>query len=90
VIDRERAADLGVSIAHIGRTLESMLGSRLVTTFMRDGEEYDVIVEGNRDNQSTATDMQNLYVRSDRSQELIPLSNLVSIEEFADASSLNR
>ncbi|MGI2143865.1 efflux RND transporter permease subunit [Shewanella frigidimarina] len=90
VIDRERAADLGVSIAHIGRTLESMLGSRLVTTFMRDGEEYDVIVEGNRDNQSTATDMGNLYVRSDRSQQLIPLSNLVSIEEFADASSLNR
>ncbi|MGI2108910.1 efflux RND transporter permease subunit [Shewanella frigidimarina] len=90
VIGRERAADLGVSIAHIGRTLESMLGSRLVTTFMRDGEEYDVIVEGNRDNQSTATDMENLYVRSDRSQQLIPLSNLVSIEEFADASSLNR
>ena len=90
VIDRERAADLGVSISHIGRTLESMLGSRLVTTFMRDGEEYDVIVEGNRENQSTATDMENIYVRSDRSQELIPLSNLVSIEEFADASSLNR
>ncbi|WP_350430987.1 efflux RND transporter permease subunit [Shewanella sp. H8] len=90
VIDRERAADLGVSISHVGRTLESMLGSRLVTTFMRDGEEYDVIVEGNRDNQNTATDMENLYVRSDRSQELIPLSNLVTVEEFADASSLNR
>jgi len=90
VIDRDRAADLGVSISHIGRTLESMLGSRLVTTFMRDGEEYDVIVEGNRENQSTATDMENIYVRSERSQELIPLSNLVSIEEFADASSLNR
>ena len=43
---------------------------------MRDGEEYDVIVEGNRDNQSTATDMQNLYVRSDRSQELIPFIEL--------------
>jgi multidrug efflux pump len=90
VIDRERAADLGVSISHIGRTLESMLGSRLVTTFMRDGEEYDVIVEGNRANQSTTTDMENIYVRSDRSQELIPLSNVVSVEEFADASSLNR
>jgi multidrug efflux pump len=90
VIDRDRSADLGVSIAHIGRTLESMLGSRLVTTFMRDGEEYDVIVEGNRDNQNTATDMENIYVRSERTQELIPLSNLVSIEEFADASSLNR
>lgn len=90
VIDKDRAADLGVSIAHIGRTLESMLGSRLVTTFMRDGEEYDVIIEGNRDSQNTASDMQNIYVRSDRSKQLIPLSNLVSIEEFADASQLHR
>ncbi|WP_335924780.1 efflux RND transporter permease subunit [Shewanella indica] len=90
VIDKDRAADLGVSIAHIGRTLESMLGSRLVTTFMRDGEEYDVIIEGNRESQNTASDMQNIYVRSDRSKQLIPLSNLVTIEEFADASQLNR
>ncbi|NKF52574.1 efflux RND transporter permease subunit [Shewanella sp. WXL01] len=90
VIDKDRAADLGVSISHIGRTLETMLGSKLVTTFMRDGEEYDVIVEGNRDNQNTATDMENIYVRSDRTSELIPLSNLVSIEEFADAETLNR
>ncbi|MCG9714662.1 efflux RND transporter permease subunit [Shewanella insulae] len=90
VIDKDRAADLGVSISHIGRTLESMLGSRLVTTFMRGGEEYDVIIEGNRDNQNTASDLSNIYVRSDRSRELIPLANLVSVEEFADASQLNR
>ncbi|MEZ9141542.1 MULTISPECIES: efflux RND transporter permease subunit [unclassified Shewanella] len=89
-IDKDRAADLGVSISHIGRTLESMLGSRLVTTFMRDGEEYDVIIEGNRENQNTATDLENIYVRSDRSGELVPLSNLVTVEEYADASSLNR
>lgn len=90
IIDKDRAADLGVSISHIGRTLESMLGSRLVTTFMRGGEEYDVIIEGNRDNQNTASDLENIYVRSDRNQALIPLSNLVSVEEFADASQLNR
>ncbi|ABM00111.1 efflux RND transporter permease subunit [Shewanella amazonensis] len=90
VIDRDRAADLGVSISHIGRTLESMLGSRLVTTFMRDGEEYDVIIEGDRAKQNTAQDLSNIYVRSDRTRELIPLSNLVHVQEFADASSLNR
>lgn len=90
VIDRDRAASLGVSISNIGRTLESMLGSRLVTTFMSDGEEYDVIVEGERSNQNTAADLQNIYVRSERTKELIPLSNLVTVEEFADASSLNR
>ncbi|MEZ9537983.1 efflux RND transporter permease subunit [Pseudomonadota bacterium] len=89
-IDKDRAADLGVSISHVGRTLESMLGSRLVTTFMREGEEYDVIIEGNRENQNTATDLENIYVRSDRTGELVPLSNIVTVEEYADASSLNR
>lgn len=90
VIDKDRAADLGVSIAHIGRTLESMLGSRLVTTFMRQGEEYDVVVEGDRSLQNTADDLANIYVRSNRTNQLIPLTNLVKVEEFADASSLNR
>lgn len=90
VIDKDRAAALGVSISHIGRTLESMLGSRLVTTFMQGGEEYDVIIEGERDNQNTAHDLTNIYVRSDRTQALIPLANLVSVEEFADANQLNR
>ncbi len=53
---------------------------------MRDGEEYDVIIEGQREQQSTANDLSNIYVRSDRSGELIPLANLVNVEEFADAS----
>ncbi|MBY5979158.1 efflux RND transporter permease subunit [Ferrimonas balearica] len=90
VIDRERAGDLGVSIRAIGRTLESMLGSRLVTTFEQRGEEYDVIIEGQRDRQNTAADLASLYVRSSRSGELIPLSSLVSVEEYADAPRLNR
>ncbi|GAA5218346.1 efflux RND transporter permease subunit [Corallincola platygyrae] len=89
-IDTERAGDLGVSVATIGRTLETMLGSRIATTFQRRGEEYDVILEGIRAEQSAPTDMANIYVRSDYSGELIPLSGLVTIEEFADAQSLNR
>ncbi|WP_163938115.1 efflux RND transporter permease subunit [Paraferrimonas sp. SM1919] len=90
VIDRDRAADLGVSVSSVGSTLETMLGSRVVTRFMRGGEEYDVIIEGEREQQSSATDVSNIYVRSERSGELIPLSNLVSIEEFADAKELKR
>ena len=74
----------------IGRTLETMLGSRRVTTYIDAGEEYDVIVEGERARQRTPTNLENLYVRSDRSGELIPLSNLVRLEEFADSISLNR
>lgn len=90
VINRDRAADLGVSVSAIGRTLESMLGGRRVTTFIDDGEEYDVMIEGERETQRTPADMGNIYVRSARTGELIPMSNLVEIKEFADSSSLNR
>ena len=90
VIDQDRAGDLGVSVRTIGQTLETMLGSRRVTTYIDKGEEYDVIVEGERSEQNTPTDMQNIYVRSDSSGRLIPLANLVKIEEYADSGSLNR
>ena len=90
IIDYDRAANLGVTVNAIGSTLETMLGSRRVTTYIDDGEEYDVIVEGERSAQRTPTNLENLYVRSARTNELIPLSNLVRIEEFADSISLNR
>jgi len=89
-IDYDRAADLGVTVETIGRTLETMLGSRRVTTYIDAGEEYDVILEGERDAQRTPTDLQNIYVRSGRTGQLIPLSNLVRLEEMADSIRLNR
>ena len=90
VIDYDRAAELGVTVGDIGRTLETLLGSRRVTTYIDAGEEYDVILEGERSTQRTSTSMENIYVRSQRTQQLIPLSNLVQLEEFADSIALNR
>ncbi len=90
VVDRDRAGDLGVTLDSIGRTLETMLGSRRVTTYIDGGEEYDVILEGERDAQRTPTSIENIYVRSSRTDALIPLSNLVTITEFADSRTLNR
>ncbi len=89
-IDRDRAGDLGVSVSNIGRTLETILGSRSVTTFIDGGQEYDVIIEGEKGEQATPTAINGIYVRSDRSGELVPLANLVSIEEYAGPSALNR
>jgi multidrug efflux pump len=89
-IDYDRAADLGVPVETVGRTLETMLGSRRVTTYVEDGEEYDVIIEGERDRQRTPTALENIYVRSERTGKLIPLSNVVRLAELADSSTLNR
>ncbi len=89
-IDQARAADLGVTAATIGRTLETMLGSRQVTSIIRDGEEYDVILEGERDRQRTPAALDHIQVRSERSGELIPLANLITVTEWADSRTLNR
>lgn len=89
-IDRNRAADLGVSLQNIGRTLETMLGSRIVTNFLRGGEEYNVVLQAREENRATVDDLGNLYVRSDRNGEMVPLSALVTVEETAGPSSLRR
>ena len=89
-IDENRAADLGVSIGTIGQTLAVMLGSRRATTFVDKGEEYDVILQGRDEDRRTPTDVTNIYVRSDATRELIPLSNLITVEEISDAGTRNR
>ncbi len=88
-IDRARAADLGVSVSEIGRALETMMGSRQVTTFVDSGEEYDVLVQADRAGRASPTDLQAIQVRSSTG-ELVPLSNLVTLSELAEPGSLNR
>ncbi|MGN6152981.1 MAG: efflux RND transporter permease subunit [Lysobacteraceae bacterium] len=88
-IDHTRAADLGVSVNEIGRTLETMMGSRRVTTFVDNGEEYDVMLQAGRAVRATPADLAAIQVRG-RDGALIPLSNLVKIDEMAEAGSLNR
>ena len=89
-VDRNRAADLGVSLQTVGRTLETVLGSRIVTTYIDRDREYNVILQGRAEDRATPDDLDNLYVRSDRTGELIPLSNLVQLNELAGAARLNR
>ena len=88
-IDKNKAADLGVSVSDVGRTLETMLGQRRVTTFIDRGEEYDVILKGTKEDFANPTDISNIYLKS-RSGELVPLDSLISLKEEATASRLNR
>jgi multidrug efflux pump len=88
-IDKNKAADLGVSVSDVGTTLETMLGQRRVTTFIDRGEEYDVILKGTKEDFANPTDISNIYLKS-RSGELVPLDSLISLKEEATASRLNR
>ncbi len=88
-IDRDRAADLGVPIAEIGASLQTLLGSRRVTSYIEGGEEYDVILEAERSQQTVPQDLQQIFVRAG-SGALVPLANLLSVEETAGSTALNR
>ncbi len=89
-IDRNKSADLGVSLQNVGRTLETMLGSRIVTTFLRGGEEFNVVLQARDEDRATVTDLGNIYVRSERTGSMVPLSALVSVQESAGPEQLRR
>jgi multidrug efflux pump len=89
-IDRRRAADLGVAVEDIGRSLETLLGSREATQFVRAGKQYKVLLQAEPQDRATPTDMNDIYVRSAHTQKLIPLANLVQLHETADAPGLPR
>ncbi len=89
-VDRSRAAALGVSLATVGRTLETILGSRIVTTYVDRGREYNVVLQGQDADRASPDDLTNLYVRTPSNGDLIPLANLVSLTERAGPAELGR
>ena len=89
-IDKNRAAALGVSVQNIGRTLSTMMSEQRITTYVKDGEEYDVILLAQDDQRASAQDLSNIYVRSEQGGGLVPLANLIEVEERAGPGTLNR
>ncbi|MGH7229791.1 MAG: efflux RND transporter permease subunit [Nitrospiraceae bacterium] len=87
-VNRDKAADVGVSLATIGRTLETLLGGRMVTRFMHDGKEYPVMVKVHDRDRVKPSDINALYVRGHLG-ELVQLGNLVAVQETVTQSRLN-
>jgi multidrug efflux pump len=87
-INRDLAADLGVTIAEIGRTLESLLGGRQVTRYRDGNEQYDVIVQLKSDKRNNPNDISDIYVRG-TNQKLFPLSSMVTLTETVGPMELN-
>jgi multidrug efflux pump len=89
-IDRARTDDLGISAEAIAATLQTMLASREVTTFVSRGREYPVLVQAEPADRRTPTDIGNIFLRAGDGDTLVPLGALVTLEENAAAPSLRR
>ncbi len=88
-VDPQKAAALGVSSQTIGRTLETMFGSRRATTYIKGGQEYDVILQTERNNRREVGDLEALYVATGGGQ-LVPLSAVVATETTGDTPERRR
>jgi hydrophobe/amphiphile efflux-1 (HAE1) family protein len=79
-IDREKAENLGVSVADIAQTLQLSLTGQRFAYFNMNGKQYQVMGQVDRANRDDPTDLKSIYVRNDKG-ELIQLDNVISVKE---------
>ena len=89
-IDQKKSADLGVTTNEIGRTLETIFGSKKVTEFTKDGKEYSIILQGDIKDRQEPDSISKVFVRSKNNNKLVSVSNLVSYEEEGQSPFLAR
>ena len=89
-IDQKKAADLGVSTEDIGRTIETIFGSKNVTRFTQDGKEYSIILQGDIKDRQEPESISKIFVRSKNNNKLVSVSNLVSYNEEGQSPFLAR
>jgi multidrug efflux pump len=87
-VERDKAADLGVSVDVVAKAIETLLGGRNVTRYKRDAEQYDVIVQTQASGRTTPEDIDRIYVRGSN-DAMIPLSALVKVRESVSPRELN-
>jgi len=88
-IDRRRAAELGISVQEIARTLEFAYSGRRFGYFLMNGKQYQVIAQMRREDRNEPGDIKRLFVRSPAGA-MVPLDNLVTFEESASPAAIFR
>jgi multidrug efflux pump len=88
-IDRQRAAQLGISTQEIGRTLQLALSGRRYGYFIFNDRQYEVIGQLERDERYAPTDLQSLFLRA-QNGEMVSMDNLVSMKENVSPPAIYR
>ena len=89
-INKIKAKDLGISAEAIGQTLETLYGGKTVTKFNKLGKEYPIILQQYLEDRKDKESLSIIFVRSEKTGNLVSLSNLVEFNEKGTASKLSR
>jgi len=86
--DRDRAEDLGVPVRDVAAALQTFLGGRRVSTFTRNDKLYYVMVQLDRSDRATPSDMSGIYLRG-HGEQLVQLGALARVEEGVGPRQIN-
>ena len=89
-LDREKARTLGVPVNEVFQAMSASLGGAYVNDFNRFGRLYRVYVQADAATRLKSEDIGKIYVRSKTTNEMIPLSTLVTIKNIAGTELTNR
>ncbi len=87
LVNRERAAQFGVSIEAIGKTLQFALSGQRYGYFIMNGKQYQIIGQVDRDHRNAPDALDRIYIRNIEGKS-IALSNLVTREESISPSTI--
>ncbi|MFN0215679.1 MAG: efflux RND transporter permease subunit [Saprospiraceae bacterium] len=87
IIDRPKAAELGVSVLDVSQTIQLALSGRRFGYFLQNGRQYQVIGQVDRVNRDEPIDLTSLYVRNAQG-EMVQLDNIVRFEETSNPPQL--
>ncbi|NER36352.1 MAG: efflux RND transporter permease subunit [Oscillatoria sp. SIO1A7] len=87
-IDRAKAANLGISVQDVSRTLQILLGGQQITSFNRGQRRYEVVVQADKQFRASPEDIRDLYVRTSQGQ-LVPLSGVVKLKTNSTPPQIN-
>ena len=88
-INRQRAAELGVSVQEIARTLEFGYSGRRFGYFLKNGKQYQVIAQMQREDRNDPSDLKQLHVRTPGGA-MVSLDQLISFQESASPAAIFR
>jgi multidrug efflux pump len=88
-IDRQRAAQAGISTQEIGRTLQLALSGRRYGYFIYNDRQYEVIGQLDREERSAPSDLHSLFLRAENG-EMVSLDNLVTMKESVSPPAIYR
>ena len=89
IIDRQRAADLGVKAGDVAQALNTLAAGARVTTFSEGSDQYDVVVRAGEEFRRTRENLSNFTVASSNGG-VVGLEKLVRLEEGESPASIDR